>query len=80
MLALAIALTILCEFANQIARLHDKRKAARIRREAGAPVDDDEAAPISEPAPLNDFHQVASVDGPTTVSEPHRVTDYNDTI
>lgn len=70
MLALALALTILCEFANQIARIHDKRKASRRRREAGAEIDDEHAAPIAAPQPLHEFHQVTPVEGAAPVGAP----------
>jgi sec-independent protein translocase protein TatC len=49
MLALALALTLLLEFAIQVTRVHDKRKA---RREALAEVPEDEAAPIPAAEPI----------------------------
>lgn len=49
MLALALALTLLLEFAIQITRVNDKRKA---RRAALADVPEDEAAPIPDAEPL----------------------------
>jgi sec-independent protein translocase protein TatC len=60
MLALALALTLLLEFAIQTARIHDKRKA---RREADK-LSDEEAAPIGA---------VEAIEPPTAVPTPARL-------
>jgi sec-independent protein translocase protein TatC len=61
MLALSLALSLLLEFAIQIARIHDKRKA---RREALAELADDEVAPIGSAEPI---------EAPTAVAAPSPV-------
>jgi sec-independent protein translocase protein TatC len=61
MLSLALALTVLLEFAIQITRIHDKRKA---RREALNEVPDEQAAPIGD---------VEKIDTPTSVPTSSRL-------
>ncbi|KJF22981.1 twin-arginine translocase subunit TatC [Rhodococcus sp. AD45-ID] len=53
MLALALSLTLLFEFAVQIARINDKRKARKSGEDWGA-LSDEEASSISAPTDLNE--------------------------
>lgn len=64
MLSLALALSLLLEFAIQIARIHDKRKA---KREALTAVDDDEASPIGTAEPVGAAEPIES---PSAVPAP----------
>ncbi len=71
MLALALALTILFEFAVQIARIHDKRKL-RKRADEWGDVSDDEATSIDN---------AGSIESPISVDPPSRHDkDFSDTI
>ncbi|TQM32284.1 twin-arginine translocase subunit TatC [Nocardia bhagyanarayanae] len=73
MLALACALTVLFEFAVQIARLNDKRKA---RKDALAALADDEASSIAAPEPIGAAESIMDPSAKST----RPVSDYSDTL
>ncbi|KAA2266527.1 twin-arginine translocase subunit TatC [Solihabitans fulvus] len=69
MLALAGALTILFEFAIQLARLHDRKKARQRVAEGWEGVSDDEASPLNyQPEPVAPAEPVE-----TPAADPQRV-------
>ncbi|TQF68382.1 twin-arginine translocase subunit TatC [Rhodococcus spelaei] len=72
MLALALALTVLFEFAVQISRLNDRRKA-KLATQGWGGLDDDEASPLGE---------TADVAAPTRVdaTSPSGTDDFSDTL
>jgi sec-independent protein translocase protein TatC len=56
MTALAGGLTVLLEVAVQIARVHDRRKAAQRAEDGFEGLDDDEASPLETPQSIQDHH------------------------
>ncbi|MEU8897480.1 twin-arginine translocase subunit TatC [Nocardia sp. NPDC048505] len=72
MLALALALTVLFEFAVQFARINDRRRA----RKAAEAVADDQTAGIDEPAPIANPESISEPAGKST----RPVSDYSDTL
>jgi sec-independent protein translocase protein TatC len=80
MLALALALTVLFEFAVQFARFNDRRRARIEAHRLGA-LDDEEASRIEAPTSVDPATPIPSAD---TVPAPERTgrptTDYSDTL
>ncbi|MFE3292129.1 twin-arginine translocase subunit TatC [Rhodococcus sp. NPDC059234] len=62
MLALASVLTVLCEGAVQIARVHDKRKAKREASEGWSTVGDDAASDLRAPEPVAAVERIGGQD------------------
>jgi sec-independent protein translocase protein TatC len=60
MTVLAGGLTLLFEVAVQIARVHDKRKLQQRVEEGWDGLDDDEAAPLTEPEPAGPSYDDAT--------------------
>ncbi len=68
MTALAVSLSVLQEFAIQIARINDRRKARRAAADGWGALDDDEASSISTPS------------GVDTAAPIQRPADFSDTL
>ncbi|GGF42556.1 twin-arginine translocase subunit TatC [Williamsia phyllosphaerae] len=76
MLALALALTVLFEFAVQFSRIHDRRKARRLG-ENWEHLSDDEASPIEHrPETVSASTSVSASSGPLTT----RVGEFDDIL
>lgn len=80
MLALALALTVLFEFAVQFARFNDKRRARRKEQEWGT-LDDEEASRIEAPGSVDPAAPIRSAD-PVPAPRPtdRSTADYSDTL
>lgn len=80
MLALALALTVLFEFAVQFARINDKRRARRREQEWGT-LDDQEASRIEAPGSVDPAAPIRPADPVPRPGSPDRTAaDYSDTL